>query len=322
MIKQTPFSKFAWLTLGYNILVVLWGAFVRATGSGAGCGSHWPSCNGEVIPRAPQVETVIEFTHRITSGVSLVLVLVLVVWAFRAYAKGSPARLGALLSVVFIVLEALVGAGLVLFGWVAGDTSPERVVVMAIHLVNTFLLLAVLALTAWWAAGGQPIRLQGQGKRLVIVLIGMLATLVVGVSGAITALGDTLFPAGSTEQVLLESINPAAHFLIRLRPYHPLLAIMTGIVLAFTGLGYGLARPGSSLARLGAVVALLAGVQLLAGLINIVLKAPVWMQLLHLGLADGVWIAFVLFSAALLGQSPGNAAVLPVELASQTTSQG
>ena len=57
-------TRFAWFTVFYNVLVILWGALVRASGSGAGCGNHWPLCNGQVIPVSPGWHTVIEFTHR------------------------------------------------------------------------------------------------------------------------------------------------------------------------------------------------------------------------------------------------------------------
>ncbi len=52
-MSQAWFSRYAWGVLLWNVLVALWGAYVRATGSGAGCGSHWPTCNGEILPRAP-----------------------------------------------------------------------------------------------------------------------------------------------------------------------------------------------------------------------------------------------------------------------------
>src|SRR5512139_2354559 len=120
-MTYTRFAKYAWGDLAYNVLVVLWGAYVRATGSGAGCGSHWPLCNGVVVPRAPQVETMIEFSHRLTSGLSLVLIAVLVVWGFRVYNRGHRVRKALVASGVLIITEALIGAGLVLFGWVAKD---------------------------------------------------------------------------------------------------------------------------------------------------------------------------------------------------------
>ena len=161
-ITINRYAAFAWGTLLLNIFVILWGAFVRATGSGAGCGSHWPSCNGEVIPWSAQTETLIEFTHRITSGLALIAVVILLVWAMRSYPKGHVVRLGAKLSLGFLVLEALLGAGLVLFELVAYNDSGTRAVVGALHLVNTFLLLSVLTLTAWWASGGQPTHWQAR----------------------------------------------------------------------------------------------------------------------------------------------------------------
>ena len=148
------FAAYAWCVLAFNILVVLWGAYVRASGSGAGCGSHWPLCNGEVVPRSPALATIIEFTHRVTSGLALALVAGLVAWAFRAFPRRHPARLGAVLSLAFILSEALIGAGLVLFEHVAKNASTARAWSLSAHLVNTLTLLACLALTAWWASGG------------------------------------------------------------------------------------------------------------------------------------------------------------------------
>lgn len=125
--------------------------------------SYWPLCDGPVIPRSPQAETLIEYTHRLTSGASLLLVVGLVVWAFRAFPWGHQVRYGAALGLVFMLLEVLVGAGLVVFALVAGNDSLARAAMLAVHLANTFVLLAMLALTAWWVSGGEPLRLQGQG---------------------------------------------------------------------------------------------------------------------------------------------------------------
>ncbi|HEX9001707.1 MAG TPA: COX15/CtaA family protein, partial [Blastocatellia bacterium] len=86
-MKFTRFAKFAWLVVAYNLMVIVWGAYVRASKSGDGCGSHWPLCNGEVIPLAPTVKTLVEFSHRLSSGLALLLTVVLVVWAFRAFAR-------------------------------------------------------------------------------------------------------------------------------------------------------------------------------------------------------------------------------------------
>src|SRR6476659_8783610 len=114
-MTRARFRSFAWATLGFTLAVILWGAYVRASGSGAGCGSHWPLCNGEVVPRAPALATIIELTHRATSGIALVLVAILVVAARKSLPKGHIARTSSVYSLVFILTEALIGAGLVLF---------------------------------------------------------------------------------------------------------------------------------------------------------------------------------------------------------------
>ncbi len=306
--SQRNFTRFAWFVLAFMILVILWGAIVRATGSGAGCGSHWPLCNGVVVPRAARVETLVEFTHRVTSAFSGLLVIVMLVWAFRLYPKRHLARAGAVLSLVFILTEGALGAGLVLFEWVAYNASVARAVSMALHLMNTFLLLAALTLTAWWASQSekdqQPsLRLRGQGKAGWLVFAGLLMLMVLGVSGAVTALGDTLFPAGSLSEGIAQDFLPTAHFLVRLRVYHPLLAIVTSIYLALAAGAIHAQRPGADARRFARAIRVIVVVQVIGGFVNVILLAPVWMQVIHLLLADLLWIAVVLLSAVALEQT-------------------
>lgn len=295
-------SKYAWGVLIFNLAVILWGAYVRASGSGAGCGSHWPLCNGEVVPQSPQIATLIEFTHRLSSGASLLLIVALFVWALRAYPKGHAVRLGASLSMVFIVTEALIGAGLVLFQWVAKDASVGRVISISFHLVNTFLLLASLSLTAWWSTGGKPIRLKEQGNLLVWLGIGIIGVLALGVTGAITALGDTLFPSSSLAEGFQQDFSTTAHFLIRLRFWHPLMAISVGFYLIFVASLLGFLRSEKHVKRFALVFVILFLVQLGIGIINLLLLAPVWVQLIHLLMADLVWITLVLMTATTLSE--------------------
>lgn len=296
------FAKYSWGILGYTLLVILWGAYVRITGSGAGCGSHWPLCGGDVVPRSPQIETIIEFTHRMTSGLAGILVLVLVIWAFRKYASGHPVRTGAVLSLVFMVTESLLGAGLVKFELVADNDSIARALTISAHLVNTFLLIAAMTLTAWWASGGKRVRIRGRGKTAWLLGIGLLGTLILGASGAVTALGDTLFPAGSLQEALRQDISPTAHILIRLRLFHPAIAIVVGgYLVAITQL-FDTFKDDPATYRIGQLLTGIVVVQLVAGAVNVALLAPVWMQLVHLFLADAMWIALVLLSASALAQ--------------------
>jgi heme A synthase len=302
---MSRFAKFSWGVLGYNVLVILWGAFVRATGSGAGCGSHWPTCNGEIIPRPQSVETLIEFTHRATSGLALLAVLAMFIWAFRTHPRKHIVRLGASLSLFFIITEALVGAGLVLFEWVAHNTSVARAISMPVHLLNTFLLLASLTLTAWWASGGAAFRLRGQGRVLQVLVGGLLAMLVVGMTGAVIALGDTLFIGLGVQP----EESPLVRTLIAFRPIHPIVAVAAGVYLCMAAIWVLNQRPNPIVARLAMALIMLYVVQLLAGAVNVVLKVPVWMQLLHLLLSDALWVALVLLSAAALAteQAPVSA---------------
>ncbi len=300
---MTRFAKYSWTVVVFNLAVILWGAIVRATGSGAGCGSHWPLCNGEVVPMAPGIATTIEFVHRLSSGLALVLVVGLLVWAFRAYPKGSPVRLGAVLSMVFIITEALVGAGLVLFEWVAHDTSTARVISMAVHLVNTFLLLLALTATAWWASGGEPIRFKGHGVGRWLFLSALVLVVVVGVTGAMTALGDTLFPSSSLQEGLAQDFSPTAHFLVRLRVWHPVIAIAVGLYMGFLSILIAMFRVNPVIRRLCAALFGLFLAQLVAGVVNVLLLAPVWMQIVHLLLADLVWITLSMLALANFGVS-------------------
>jgi heme A synthase len=292
------FSTYAWGVLAFNVGVILWGAYVRATGSGAGCGNRWPLCDGVVVPRSPQVATLIEFSHRASSGLALLLVIGLFVWAFRAYPEGHPVRRGAAFSLVLIITEALLGAGLVLFGLVAENSSLTRAFATAIHLVNTFLLLGALTLTAWWAWGGPAVRFKGQGVRLWAFGLGCVFLLALGMTGAVTALGDTLFPPASLAEGLRQDLDPAANFMIRLRAIHPLVAVGTAFYLILiAGLPEVVGdHPDSE--RIARVLVGLFVVQLIAGVMNVVLLAPVWMQMLHLLLADLAWIALVLLAAS------------------------
>jgi heme A synthase len=305
---MTRIARFAWAVVGYNLAVILWGAYVRATGSGAGCGAHWPLCNGEVIPRAPSAAMLVEFSHRLTSGLALVAVVALVVAVFRSRPVDHPSRRAAAWALVFMLTEAAVGAALVLFRLVADNASAARAMFMAVHLVNTFVLLACLTLTAHFLSEGVPLRFASRTGRVVALAVGFVGLFAAGVSGAIAALGDTLFPARSIAEALSADLSQTSHLLVRLRVLHPAIAVVVGLSLAGAAHRFPL-PPGDRLGRLAAwLVAALALTQIAAGFLNVVLLAPVWMQLLHLLLADLLWIAFVVLAASTLADDAASPA--------------
>lgn len=292
---MTRLARFGWGVLIYNLGVIALGTCVRATRSGAGCGAHWPLCNGEIVPRAPTTEMLIEFSHRASSGLAVVAVAALLVWVWRRCAPGHPARRSAVAAMVFMVTEAAVGAALVLFRLVAGNPSMARAWWMAAHLANTFLLLACLASTAYDLTGGAPIRRKMRRPAAVGFVLGGAVILLAAVSGAVAALGDTLYPAGSLAEALGAEFSPASHLVVRLRLLHPAIAAFMAVGLVAAGLKIGYAARGW-MRRLGFGLAGAAAWQTLVGLTNVMLLAPVWMQVVHVLSADVVWIVFVLLA--------------------------
>ncbi|HUZ47659.1 MAG TPA: COX15/CtaA family protein [Terriglobia bacterium] len=303
------FARFAWLVLAYNLAVILWGAIVRATGSGAGCGEHWPLCEGQVIPHAHAIATLIEFAHRASSGVDIVLVAVLVFMVFRRFGRGHAVRRYAAAVAFFTVTEGLVGAALVLTGDVGKNVSWGRVGILSLHLVNTFLLLATLALTAWAATEQEPSQAAGKSARAgkpsirlsVLFGAGIAGMLAIAISGTIAALADTLFPAPSLVEGMRWDFASTTSPIVHLRIIHPIIAVTLGGFLMGLAV-YALSTPVSAAAKrwagwlLGLVV-----LQFCFGVVNILLLSPLWMQVLHLLTADLVWITLVLLSAEALG---------------------
>lgn len=290
-------TRFAWGVVWYNVLVVLWGALVRATGSGAGCGNHWPLCNGVVVPVSPSLHTIIEFTHRMMVSGSTFAMIGLLVWTFRATAKGVAARVFAVLATVLLVNEAFLGALLVKLGYVTGNQSVGRMIVLSIHLSNTLVLLAALTLTARFLGTGQrwsDLSASRAGRSAAWAAVG--ATLVVGVSGSLAALGDTLFPSGSLRAALAADFNASSPWLLRLRGLHPASALAAAGLVCW--LVVRARRAGH--ARGANILLSLVGLQFMLGTADVLLLAPAWMQLLHLLGADLFWVALVQVSAGLV----------------------
>lgn len=316
------FATHARLLLGYNLLVILWGAVVRATGSGAGCGEHWPLCQGRMIPHAEQIATAIEFAHRATSGVDLLLVAGMIWLAFRWFGRGHLVRRYATATGIFTVTEGMVGAALVLFGDVGKNVSMERVVVLSAHLVNTFLLLASLALTAW-AAGesSSPVlpesapREQNRSKGIYgACAAGLLAAVAIGITGTIAALADVLYPAKSLTEALRWDFASRSAPLLHLRIIHPAMAALLGGYLLIWAVFNLNPRVPAAARRMALRLVGLLLLQFCLGALNMLLLAPVWMQVVHLLAADLVWITVVLLSAEIL--SGRTESVLPNPLPS------
>jgi heme A synthase len=281
----------------FTLGVILWGALVRITGSGAGCGQHWPTCHGELVPINPSIETFIEFFHRVTSGLCFLSIVVGLVLARRWYPRGHAVRAGMGWTMFFIVTESLIGAAIVLLKYVADNDSGWRAVWMAVHLANTFFLVYWMVVTLWWSWFPARFSLRSVARRSMVPPLLTGALLLVSMSGAVSALGHTLFPPDATTSALEHLRNdPWIHtnYPMLVRVVHPAVALLTtlglwGFASRVTGEG------ASALTRRAAIgLATAAGLQVIGGLVSIAINAPGWMQLIHLAMANAVWVFWIL----------------------------
>ncbi len=313
--KLSGFAKYAWLILAYNIVVILWGVFLRASKSGDGCGQHWLTCHGEVVPSAPELKTIIEFSHRLMSALDGLLMLVLIGWAILIWYRGRErasrsAMRTALIAFFFVLTEGAIGAGLVLTGNTAETLTAARPFWMAGHLINTFILLVFLTLTARTASGGKQLTLRVEPKYLAALIAGVLLVFAVGITGSIAALSSMIFPSGTLAEGIAQDFSPTSNILLRLRLLHPISAILTSVFLLFIT-GWLARKRGSDpkVVRWSNLVSILVLLQIGFGSATLLMLAPIVMQLGHLLFAEAIWIAYVMFAAAFLASEQKTAEI-------------
>ncbi len=305
--KLSKLAKYAWFVLIYNLIVILWGVFLRASLSGDGCGEHWLTCGGEFIPSAPQLKTQIEYLHRVTTSLAGITVVILLIAAIVKWRKNKSSQNKLVIrmsiaSLLFIILEGIIGGLLVLTGNTAANWTPTRPFWMAAHLVNTFTLIAVLALTAWFAGDGKSFSLlKSNRKTLILLAIATVGIFIAGMSGSMAALSSMLFPSSTLSEGIAKDFSATSHYLLRLRIFHPILSIATGVFLIFlAGWCRKRAQNSPSVNRWANVLGFIVLIQFVSGAVTLLLLAPIVMQLIHLFLADMVWISFVLMAAGFL----------------------
>ena len=286
------FTAFAWGVLGYSLAVIGWGYFLRVSESGDGCGTDWPLCEGAVVPAEAALPTWIEYLHRVSSGIVLLLVLGMAIWALKAYGRGHPVTRAATWSVVFTVTESLFGALLVISGWVANDISAGRILIRPFQVTNTFLLMAALGLTAWWASRAvQQVTVAKQEGTRRVVRAGLLLILLAAV-GSWTGLAGTAFPVESLSEGLGQYLGPE-HLLVYLRTVHPLLAVLAAVVLVKLGVERRRLGTSETERKLGLALISLSLAELLVGPATILLLHPTSLRLFHLVAADLLWLSLV-----------------------------
>lgn len=299
-LPSRALRSFSWGVLAYFIAVILWGTVVRATGAGAGCGDHWPLCNGTVIQHSPTVDAMIEFAHRVTSGISFFAVVGLAIWTFIATARGHLARRFVTAAVIFTLVEAAIGALLVKLGLTAESQSPLRAPYLALHLTNTLLLLAALTLTAHML--GRRYGYMRDSIRWVkpfSSIACLVAVLIVGVTGSLAALGDTLFPAQSLGAAMAQDFSAKSAWLVRWRWTHPTIAILASVFFLWLVIRAMKSSMHWNNRRLAVLVLALLALQYALGAADVLALAPVWLQVTHLLGADLLWTALIVLAARL-----------------------
>lgn len=279
-----------WFNLSLAIFIILWGAWVRLSGSGAGCGEHWPLCNGSVIPLDPSSKTLTEFFHRLTSGIFGITVVAQWLWGRKLEGKDHPFTKSSLALCILTLIEALIGAVLVKKGLVDRNASSLRALVIALHLANTLLLLSSLIASLYFKKFQRTHKFRGINSLSPWAKGALILFPLVACSGAVVALGNTLFPETSLIDGVLKDFQSSSHFLIRLRILHPIMAL--GLVLMLVKFGH------EQKDRLGFFIELGALIALGFGIINWLLLAPAWGALTHLFIADLLWylLCYKIFS--------------------------
>ena len=280
-------NSYAKLGLFLSIVSILAGAFVRATGSGDGCGATWPTCKGRIIPALTDTSELIEFSHRSVSG--LLLVVTLIIFSkTRKFQKGSLVKSVTNYLTFFVIFEAIIGAIIVLFEWVGLNSSLPRIVAVPIHLVNTFGLLGCYAILYKIVEDDlKEIKSIFNRNFILISFLFLLS----GATGSITALADVLFPSASFIEGFLEDFDKTSEALTRLRILHPIISSALSVVLYVYSTRinkkYGV---NVKLLKTFVIIAVLLGV------LNVISNIVLPLSILHLAIADFLWISYIYVS--------------------------
>lgn len=297
-----------WLT----VAVVIGGALVRATDSGAGCGESWPICGGQIIPEIGNYHTAIEVSHRLMTGLLGFGVIALYVLVRRDFDKDHRLRRAVVVGGILLIVESLLGASLVLFGWVEFDASIARLIVVPLHLINTFMLVGAFTVTVFFASGGKGFRIDLARTRDKLIVAGLGAILLIGATGALNALADTLIQSDALRQAEPGEFLVTEPVLRQVRAIHPFVAIVGGLAI-YMLVRYLAAGEETIVRRLALGIQGIVWLQFIVGLLNIALEVPLETQLIHLFVADLLWIGFVLIGCHLLANHTRSTEVgLPV----------
>lgn len=267
-----PFTVLAWTAAAVTYLLIVLGAVVRITGSGMGCGDHWPLCNGRLFPPLDDIGTLIEWSHRLVAAVVSALVAGLALYTWRLRRSGFPglapgvSRVSVMgyIALALLVVQVMLGAVTV---WLE---LPAWSVVL--HLGTAMLLLATLLVAARGPALG-VVGAQHAVPLLALTFVTVLFGALTANLGAAAACGG--FPLCNGQ------VFPSAGGLAHIHWIHRLLAY----ALAVTVTVWAIRRPSpASRALLALVVA-----QVALGAATVLMGLPPGLQAAHLAVGTAVW---------------------------------
>lgn len=280
----------------YTILVIIWGAWVRISHSGDGCGSHWPLCDGALIPTETDQKTWVEYTHRLSSGLYGIFVTILFVLSYKAFCPQSAGRKVALATFVLMMIEALLGAALVLKGLVGENATIFRLVVMTFHQINSLLLVGSTVILSLVASPEMELKLPlFSWKKLFQSAPSLVTFILIPATGAWAALANTLFPSQSLSEGLLKDFQSDSPWILRLRLAHPALALLIGFAFIYYFFQESEKTEGD-ISKASLHVAAVLAIGLLFGILTLLFLSPVWMKLVHLTIAQVIWVFLVRYA--------------------------
>lgn len=282
------FSGFCFAVLCFCLLIILWGAWVRISHSGDGCGQSWPSCQGQYfIDSEEQKKTWIEWIHRATSGLFGIIVLLLVIWSFLKFSFRHPVFKSALCVLFFTISEALIGARLVLAGLTGSNDSLARMLTMNLHLLNSLLLTSSLFI-CWRLSLGKSFSLSGFFKEKKYTIMFICAFFLIAFFGSLSSLSSSLFPSSSLWEGVFLDFDSRSHWLIRLRLLHPLLALILGSGFLLHYFSQEIKSHPQQ------ILIFCLCLTLVSGLMNLLLLSPVFLKLTHLLVVYLLSMSFIL----------------------------
>lgn len=288
--KYYQYAFFLWI---YTLIVILWGAWVRISRSGDGCGQNWPLCHGQILPLSQNTATWIEFSHRVSTGIFGLAVIVLVIMAFQYFPTSHRIRKASLWTLFFTLTEALIGAKLVLSGLVGEVSSLERALVMSIHQINSLLLTGSLVMSFQKPDQSTENQVFFHNKFFKIKsLILQAGFLLLAILGAISALSSTLFPSQSLIEGFYNDFQTDVHWLIKWRIVHPVFAVIYISISLFLISSFQNTQGKNTLIN---KLFLLYVATFIVGLANILTLSPTIFKLMHLGLVHILWSYLLYF---------------------------